>query len=128
MLQGDAPTPVAPVAEARRRRQLIVLTIVCVLAGLAYGAYWMLIARFRVSTDNAYVHGNVVQITPQIEGTIVAIEANDTEQVEQGQMLLQLGCMQAQGYCIARPMPLDGFIQWINLWEPPASWQRLRPL
>ena len=90
MLQGDAPTPVAPVAEARRRRQLIVLAIVCVLAGLAYGAYWMLVARFRVSTDNAYVHGNVVQITPQIAGTIVAIEANDTEQVEQGQLLVRL--------------------------------------
>ena len=90
MLQGDAPTPVAPVAEARRRRQLIVLAIVCVLAGLAYGAYWMLVDRFRVSTDNAYVHGNVVQITPQIAGTIVAIEANDTERVEQGQLLVRL--------------------------------------
>ena len=54
--------------------------------------------------------------------------AEGVETIEQGQMLLQLGCMQAQGYCIARPMPLDGFIQWINVWEPPASWQRLRPL
>ena len=96
MLQGDAPTPTAPVAEARRRRQLIVLAIVCVLAGLAYGAYWMLVARFRVSTDNAYVHGNVVQITPQIADTIVAIEANDTEQVEQGQLLVRLDSADAR--------------------------------
>lgn len=95
MPQGSTPqqnTPAAAIteAEARRKRQLILLAIVCLLAGLAYGVYWMLVARFRVSTDNAYVHGNVVQITPQIAGTIVAIEADDTEQVEQGQMLVRL--------------------------------------
>ena len=32
--------------------------------------------------------------------------AEGVETIEQGQMLLQLGCTQAQGYCIARPMPL----------------------
>ncbi len=93
--QQRTPQPITPstaitAAEARRKRQSILLAIVCVLAGLAYGAYWMLVARFHVSTDNAYVQGNVVQITPQIAGTIVAIEADDTEQVEQGQMLVRL--------------------------------------
>ena len=90
MPQQNTPSSDTPATDARRKRQLIVLAIVCVLAALAYGAYWMLVARFRVSTDNAYVHGNVVQITPQITGTIVAIEANDTEQVEQGQLLVRL--------------------------------------
>ena len=88
--QQSTPPSATLATDARRKRQLIVLAIVCVLAGLAYGAYWMLVARFRVSTDNAYVHGNVVQITPQIAGTIVAIEANDTERVEQGQLLVRL--------------------------------------
>ena len=44
--------------------------------------------------------------------------------VEQGQMLLQLGCTQAQGYCIARPMPLQDFIGWARSWQPPAGWQK----
>ena len=35
-------------------------------AGLAYGVHWWLNARYLVSTDNAYVGGNVVQITPQM--------------------------------------------------------------
>ncbi|MBD9391381.1 EAL domain-containing protein [Acidovorax sp. ACV01] len=54
--------------------------------------------------------------------------AEGVETVEQGQMLLQLGCMQAQGYCIARPMPLEEFIGWIPRWQPPVGWQRQRPV
>ncbi len=53
--------------------------------------------------------------------------AEGVETVEQGQMLLQLGCTQAQGYCIARPMPLDDFVGWTHGWQPPAGWQRQRP-
>jgi len=54
--------------------------------------------------------------------------AEGVETVEQGQMLLQLGCLQTQGYCIARPMPLEDFIGWTPHWQPPAGWQRNRPI
>ena len=53
--------------------------------------------------------------------------AEGVETVEQGQMLLQLGCMQAQGYCIARPMPPEHFIEWADAWVAPTGWQRARP-
>jgi membrane fusion protein, multidrug efflux system len=76
--------------ESRRKRQLLQLSIICLLAALAYGLYWMFVVRFKVDTDNAYVQGNVVQITPQIGGTIVAIEADDTDNVMLGQMLVRL--------------------------------------
>ncbi|MFN7857261.1 MAG: putative bifunctional diguanylate cyclase/phosphodiesterase, partial [Acidovorax sp.] len=49
--------------------------------------------------------------------------AEGVETQDQGHMLLQLGCQHAQGYCIARPMPLENFVQWIDRWEPPASWR-----
>ena len=52
--------------------------------------------------------------------------AEGVETVEQGQMLLQLGCTQAQGYCVARPMPLADFPAWVANWQPPAQWQRQR--
>src|SRR5262249_11454227 len=42
------------------------------------------------STDNAYVNGNVVQITPQVEGTVVAISADDTQFVKAGEVLVRL--------------------------------------
>jgi membrane fusion protein, multidrug efflux system len=41
-------------------------------------------------TDNAYVQGNVIQITPQVGGTVTAILADDTDFVKAGQPLVQL--------------------------------------
>ena len=82
--------------DAKRRRGLLLLALACLLAALIYGTYWFLIARFQVDTDNAYVQGNVVQITPQVGGTIVAIEADDTDNVKLGQMLIRLDPLDAR--------------------------------
>ena len=48
------------------------------------------------STDNAYVQGNVVQLTPQVAGTVVAINADDTDHVKAGQLLVRLDPADAQ--------------------------------
>jgi len=77
-------------SRSRRRRWLAIAAAVFVVAGVAYGAYWATVLRFRESTDDAYVGGNVVQITPRIAGTVVAIGADDTQYVEAGQMLVRL--------------------------------------
>jgi membrane fusion protein (multidrug efflux system) len=58
--------------------------------GVAYGLYWETTLRYRQSTDDAYVNGNVVQITPQISGTVVTIGADDTQFVKAGQPLVRL--------------------------------------
>jgi membrane fusion protein (multidrug efflux system) len=60
------------------------------LLGLAYGAYWAHTLRYRESTDDAYVSGNIVQITPQIAGTVVGIGVDDTQYVEAGTPLVRL--------------------------------------
>ena len=74
----------------KRRRALLGLSAVFGVAALAYGVHWFLVARHHVETDNAYVQGNVVQITPQVGGTVVAINADDTDYVKAGQVLLRL--------------------------------------
>jgi membrane fusion protein (multidrug efflux system) len=48
------------------------------------------VASHYEDTDNAYVQGNVIQITPQIGGTVMAINADDTDFVKAGQPLVQL--------------------------------------
>jgi membrane fusion protein (multidrug efflux system) len=76
--------------QARRKRWLALVVGVFTLSGIAYGAYWALTMRYVQSTDDAYVSGNVVQITPQIAGTVIAIGADDTQFVQAGQPLVQL--------------------------------------
>jgi membrane fusion protein (multidrug efflux system) len=74
----------------KRRRALTALTVVVALAGIGWGAYEWLVASRYESTDNAYVQGNVIQITPQIGGTVMSIMADDTDFVKSGQLLVQL--------------------------------------
>ena len=73
-----------------RKRWLLLLAGSFALMGVAYGVYWTLALRYVQSTDDAYVSGNVVQITPQISGTVIAIGADDTQFVKAGQTLVQL--------------------------------------
>ena len=76
--------------EEKRKKRLILFGITCLLTLLGYGLYWLLVSRFKVDTDNAYVQGNVVQITPQVSGTVIAINADDTDNVKAGQLLVRL--------------------------------------
>ena len=91
MTAPQAPTPAAQVASnPTRKRLLITLASVVVVAGLAWTAYEWLVASHYESTDNAYVQGNVIQITPQIGGTVMAILADETDYVKAGQPLVKL--------------------------------------
>src|SRR5215472_6346494 len=74
----------------RRWRWLGALLGVLLTVGAVYGAYWAQVVRYHQSTDDAYVNGNVVQITPQISGTVVGVGADDTQFVKAGQPLVRL--------------------------------------
>ncbi|MBK3737896.1 HlyD family efflux transporter periplasmic adaptor subunit [Paraburkholderia aspalathi] len=69
---------------------MTLLVIVILIAAVAYGLYYFLDARFHEDTDDAYVNGNVVQITPQVTGTVVAVNADDTQTVKAGDPLVVL--------------------------------------
>jgi len=88
MGQNDKANGLPP--EGRRARALVLLFAVFILAGIAYAVYWTLVARYIESTDDAYVGGNLVQITPQVPGTVLAIGADDTDYVKAGQTLVEL--------------------------------------
>src|SRR5246500_2524346 len=77
-------------ATRRRWRYLAAAAGGFALIGLVYGSYWGQVLRYHQTTDDAYVGGNVVQITPQISGTVVAIGADDTQFVKAGQTLVRL--------------------------------------
>ncbi len=99
---SDTPAPTAPTASApaappapaltpsRRRRVLQALAIVVVLIAVLVGGYSILFGRFKESSDNAYAAGNLVQVTPEVGGTVTAIRADDTDLVEAGQPLVEL--------------------------------------
>jgi membrane fusion protein (multidrug efflux system) len=90
MSNTDTPRQEAPAGNPRRKKALLSIAAVVGVAGLAWGTYEWRVASHYESTDNAYVQGNVIQITPQVGGTVLAIYADDTDYVKAGQPLVQL--------------------------------------
>jgi membrane fusion protein (multidrug efflux system) len=89
---AHAPSAAPPARRSnpQRKQGLTILAAVVVVAGLGWAAYEYLVASHYEDTDNAYVQGDVIQITPQIGGTVLGILANDTDFVKAGQTLVQL--------------------------------------
>lgn len=91
----QAAASAAP-GNGKRRKFLLLLLTVVVIAAIAWTAWYLLVARWHQDTDDAYVQGNVVSITPQSIGTVVSIGADDGMKVTAGQVLVQLDPNDAQ--------------------------------
>jgi len=92
--ENKAPTDGSPDGNAggngKRNRLLLAMTLAILVIGIGFAIYWQTVLRFRETTDDAYVNGNIVQITPQIAGTVVGINTDDTRYVAAGQTLVRL--------------------------------------
>ncbi|CAM2144413.1 multidrug efflux pump membrane fusion protein EmrA [Pararobbsia alpina] len=86
--QGAAPAEQPK--SGKRARMMLLLALVILIAAVGYGFYYFTYARYHEDTDDAYVNGNVVQITPQVVGTVVAVNADDTQTVQIGQPVVVL--------------------------------------
>ena len=73
-----------------RKVGVAAVTIVCLLAGVAYGIYWLTWAQFHETTDDAYVAGNIVAITSRENATVTALLADNTQAVHRGQLLIEM--------------------------------------
>jgi membrane fusion protein (multidrug efflux system) len=92
---NQAPQQPQP-ASGRRKLLLSLVALIIIAAAVAYGFYYFLVAQFHEETDDAYVNGNIVQITPQVTGTVVAVNADDTQTVKVGDPLIRLDGADAQ--------------------------------
>ncbi|MBS0379896.1 MAG: HlyD family efflux transporter periplasmic adaptor subunit [Proteobacteria bacterium] len=90
----DAQVENAPASaqtlRQRRQRWLWILTIALVVLAIAVGAWWVLYASNYQNTDDAYVAGDMVNVMPQVSGTVVSIGADETDLVKAGQELIKL--------------------------------------
>ena len=79
-----------------RKRNLIILTLIFILIAVIFTLMYLLKWRFQENTDDAYVNSHLVQITPQISGTVQSVNADDTQRVKAGQILVTLDNSDAQ--------------------------------
>jgi membrane fusion protein (multidrug efflux system) len=93
MANAASETQTAPDQQnqksGKRKVLLIGLALLVIVCGLAVWAWHELYGRWSESTDDAYVNGNVVEITPLTTGTVISIAADDGDLVREGQELLK---------------------------------------
>ena len=98
--EHQAPPAVAPPSDEKeedigdvplyRKKRILIPFFILILA-LAFGAwYWYRNLRGFVSTDDAYVDGNRVSISPKVLGRIVVLRVDEGDRVKQGDLLVRL--------------------------------------
>src|ERR1700748_2618589 len=80
----------AQVRQQRRTRWLLIVGAAVVIIGVGAAGYWALYARYYETTDDAYVAGDLVNVSSQVSGTVVAIDADETDFVREGQEVIRL--------------------------------------
>ena len=83
-------TAPAQVMQRRRTRWLLIAVTAFVIVGVGSTVYWWLFARNYEETDDAYVAGDLVNVSSQVSGTVVSIDADETDLVQKGQELVKL--------------------------------------
>jgi len=85
-----APADVASLRRQRRRTGLIILGVALLVIAIVAFLWWWVYASNYQSTDDAYVAGDLVGVMSQVSGTVVAIDADETDRVQAGQELVKL--------------------------------------
>ncbi|MNS54523.1 Multidrug export protein EmrA [compost metagenome] len=93
---NPAQDPAKPAEVRPARRWRIAGSALLALLLAAAAGYWLQYGRDQVSTEDAYVEGNVVQVTPQVGGVVTAILADNTDLVTTGVTLVELNGVDAQ--------------------------------
>jgi membrane fusion protein (multidrug efflux system) len=73
-----------------RRRTVIAAGAVALVVAVAYGIGAWAHARAHESTDDAFVDGQVIQITPQVAANVLAVHVADNQVVKKGDLLVEL--------------------------------------
>lgn len=74
----------------KRKQWLLIFLMVFVIAATASTAWWYFNTRNVQSTDDAYVMGNQVTISSQVNGSVVSVNYTNTDLVHQGDVLVNL--------------------------------------
>ncbi len=86
----EKETSTAPEATHKRRTIMLIMGSIFLIIGLLWFFYWFIWGQYKEYTDDAYVNGNMVQLMPQISGTVIEINTDDTQLVKAGQVIIKL--------------------------------------
>ncbi|MBV2144314.1 HlyD family secretion protein [Falsochrobactrum sp. TDYN1] len=90
MPEDPASPEDTPGKSPQKRGMLLGIALVALAGGLWYGYNWWTVGRFMVSTDDAYVQGDIASIAPKVTGYIESIPVAANQRVKAGDVIFQL--------------------------------------
>lgn len=100
----------------RRRLMLPILALAIIAGGAWYGYDWWTNGRFMVSTDDAYIEGDIATISPKVTGYVESVDVVANQKVKAGDPLItldtgdyKLAAEQATAQIATQKLALDRF-------------------
>jgi membrane fusion protein (multidrug efflux system) len=88
-IQDQPDAEVARRPFYKRRGVLIIGAVVLLLAAIFGVRYW-LYARSHESTDDAFIDGRIIQVSPKVSGYVAKIYVKDNQQVKEGDLIADI--------------------------------------
>ncbi len=89
LASNNPPQSPSPPRSNKRKLPFIIAGIVIVIAAVSGIAYWLYSRQFE-STDDAFIDGNIVQVSPKVSAYVNKIYVKDNQYVHKGDLLIEL--------------------------------------
>src|SRR5678815_2681816 len=73
-----------------KRRSFLIIAAVVLVLGTIFGVRYWLYSRSHESTDDAFIDGHIIQVSPKASGYVAKIYVNDNQQVKAGDLIVEL--------------------------------------
>ena len=87
---GDDPDAVPGKRPLYKRPAVLAAAAIVLLAGVSIGVHYWLYSRSHASTDDAFIDGHIIQISPKVSGYVAKVYVNDNQQVKAGDLIVEL--------------------------------------
>jgi membrane fusion protein (multidrug efflux system) len=86
----DEPHEHAKKRPLYKRPAFLIGGLIVLLIGLVFGVRYWLYARSHETTDDAFIDGHIVQISPKVSGYVAKVYVTDNQSVKAGDLLVEL--------------------------------------
>ncbi len=84
------PQQQTPNTNGQKKKKAFLIVGAVVLVGLVAGFFYSQYRKTHISTDDAFIDGNVHTIAARVSGTVKNISVSDNQRVKQGDLLVEI--------------------------------------